>query len=221
MIDKAGISKRASLLALGGAVLLGLAVSYGLGRSREVGRNVGDTPLAMRILQDRRSPAVESGAADVTVVVFTDYQCPVCRRTDPALQAAIGRDGNLRVVYKDWPIFGERSRTAAEVALAAHRQGIYAPVHHALMRAPALDEPTLRRVVEGAGGDWQRLEADLARYAAPVAGQLAANAAEAFGLGLAGTPGYLIGPFLVEGAVSEDEFRRAFAQARAARGGEP
>jgi protein-disulfide isomerase len=214
MTDKAGISKRASLLALGGAVLVGLAVSHGLGRTREVGRYVGDSPTAAQILQDRRSPAVASGAADVTVVVFTDYQCPVCRRTDPAFRAAIARDGNLRVVYKDWPIFGDRSRKAAEVALAANRQGLYAPVHHALMRAPGLDRPGLRRVVEAAGGNWRQLETDLVRDAEPVAEQLAANATEAFGLGLAGTPGYLIGPFLVEGALSEDEFRRAFAQAR-------
>jgi protein-disulfide isomerase len=216
---QAHLSRRASLLALAGAVGLGLAVSYGLGRSRDVGRYVGDSPSVTRILDDRRSPAVAFGAADVTVVVFTDYQCPVCRRTDPALRAAVARDGNVRLVYKDWPVFGERSRKAAEVALAAHRQGIYPAVHHALMRAPGLDEPTLRRTVETAGGDWTRVEADLARHAPQVAEQLALNAGEAFSLGLVGTPGYLIGPVLAEGALSEDEFRRAFAQARAERSG--
>lgn len=205
------------LLKLCGLVLLGFAVSYLLRSSRDVGRYVGESPLAMSLLSDRRSPAAAAGAADLTVVVFTDYQCPVCRRTDPAFRQAVVRDGNLRIVYKDWPIFGERSERAAEVALAADRQGLYVPVHQALMRAPALDEAALRRTIEAAGGDWRRLEADRVRHAPTIARDLAANAEAAFGLGLEGTPGYLVGPYLIEGALTEDEFRRAFAQARAAR----
>src|SRR5690606_18407885 len=98
------------------------------------------------------------GNADLTVVMFTDYQCPACRKADPALRAALARDGNVRVVYKDWPVFGERSEYAAKVALAAHRQGIYCAVHHALMNAPSLDHAALREVIVRAGGDWTQLQ---------------------------------------------------------------
>lgn len=206
---------RGSLLALFGLVLLGLAVSYWLRSTSAIGRYVGDSPSAARLLADDRSPATTAGAADLTVVVFTDYQCPLCRRADPAFRSAAARDGNLRVVYKDWPIFGESSEKAARGALAAHRQGLYLPVHRALMRAPAVDEAALRRAVEDAGGDWRRLQADLVRHAPAIARDLALNGEEAFSLGLAGTPGYLVGPYLIEGALTEDEFRRAFAQARA------
>jgi protein-disulfide isomerase len=208
---------RGSWLALCGLVLLGLAASYLLRSTGAMGRYVGDSPSAARLLDDTRSPATAAGAADLTVIVFTDYQCPACRRADPGFRSAVARDGNLRVVYKDWPIFGVRSEEAARGALAAHRQGLYLPVHRALMRAPVVNEAALRRAVEGAGGDWRRLQADLARHAPAIARDLAANGEEAFSLGLAGTPGYLVGPYLIEGALTEDEFRRAFAQARAGR----
>jgi protein-disulfide isomerase len=146
--------------------------------------------------------------------MFTDYQCPSCRKADPALRAAITRDGNVRVIYRDWPVFGERSERAAKVALAAHRQGVYAALHRRLMTSPSLDDRALRIAVEDVGGKWEQLEADLLTDELGIADQLARTSSDASALGLAGTPGYLIGPLLVEGALTEREFLRAFAQAR-------
>ena len=104
------------------------------------------------------------------------------------------RDGNVRVAYKDWPIFGERSVRAAEVALAAERQGIYPSVHRALMRAPRIDDAATRDAVEEAGGSWKQIERDLVEYQPEIAGQLEKYRLHAFTLGLKGTPGYLVGP---------------------------
>lgn len=203
------------LLTLFGLIVAGAAISFLLRNARPLGRYVGDSASAGQILQDQRSPENSLGTADLTIVVFTDYQCPACRKADPAMRAAIAQDGNVRIVYKDWPIFGERSERAAEVALAAHHQGIYPSVHHRLMSSRVLDDPTLRDAVEASGGNWQQIEADLAHHRSSIADQLDRNGLEAFSLGLEGTPGYLIGPFLVKGALGEREFLRAFAQARA------
>jgi protein-disulfide isomerase len=186
------------LLALVGLIMVGAAVSYALQTIGPIGHYVGDMASAAQILDDKRSPQVSAGTADVTLILFSDYQCPACRKADPAMQAAIAEDGNVRIVYKDWPVFGERSERAAEVALAAQNQGIYPQVHHALMSSRGLHDAALRQAVESSGGDWRQLEADLALH-------------------LEGTPGYLIGPFVIRGALSEREFIRAFAQARAKR----
>ena len=194
--------------------LAGAAASYILQSNRAVGRYVGDAAAAMQILSESRSPATSRGAADLTVVAFTDYQCPACRRADPAMRRALARDGNVRLVYKDWPIFGDRSVRAAQVALAADRQGIYPSVHHALMRAPRLDDAAMRDAVEQAGGSWEQIERVLAKHRPWILGQLERNRVQAFTLGLEGTPGYLVGPFLIKGAMSEGEFLRAFSQAR-------
>jgi len=205
---------RRTLFPLLALVSLGLLVSYALRNSRTLGEYVGTSPTVVQILADHRAPQEIRGEGNLTVVIFTDYQCPSCRMADPALRAAMARDGNVRVVYRDWPVFGERSERAARVALAAHRQGVYSALHHRLMTSASLADPALRVAVEEVGGDWEQLEADLLTDGPEIADQLARNARDAFALGLVGTPGYLIGPLLVEGALTEREFLRAFDQAR-------
>jgi protein-disulfide isomerase len=205
---------RPQLLTLLALVVLAALTSYLLRTSRSLGRDVGASPVAAQVLNDRTSPQEVHGNASLTVVMFTDYQCPGCRTADPALQAAVARDGNVRVVYRDWPIFGERSERAAKVALAAHRQGIYPVLHHRLMRSPSFEDGPLRMAVEESGGNWRQLQGDLVKDEKPIANQLVANSTDAFALGLRGTPGYLIGPLLVQGALTEREFLRVFAQAR-------
>jgi protein-disulfide isomerase len=181
-----------------------------------VGRSVSGSQAVADIQEGGGSPEIVLGKADLTVVILTDYQCPACRSGNLALGRAIRRDGNIRLVYKDWPLLGDRSTRAAKVALAARSQGIYPQVHDRLMAATSLDDAALRTAIIGAGGDWERLEAELMEDGLGISGQLAANRSDAFALGLQGTPGYLIGPILVEGAATEEEFLRAFRQARAA-----
>ena len=68
------------------------------------------------------------------------------------MRKAVARDGNIRLVYKDWPIFGAQSERAAKVALAADRQGIYPSVHHALMHMP-VDGQSMRRAERADAND--------------------------------------------------------------------
>lgn len=197
-------------------IVLGLGVTHWLQSSRPVGRSVSGSQAIVDILEGGGSPEIVLGKADLTVVIFTDYQCPSCRSGNRALDRAVRRDGNIRLVYKDWPLLGDRSVRAAQVALAARSQGIYPQVHGRLMAARSLDDASLRAAIIGAGGDWARLEADLISNGQGISDQLAANRSDALALGLPGTPGYLIGSILVEGAATEEEFLRVFRQVRAA-----
>jgi protein-disulfide isomerase len=170
----------------------------------------------MSMLEDKQSPRTARGDPNLTIVVFTDYRCPACRKAHRPLHSAVARERNVELIYRDWPIFGEQSEQAAKVALASHRQGIYPAVHDALMRSPAFDDAALRAAVEGAGGNWQQVEADMLAQGPAIEKQITATKWDAFTLGLQGTPAYLIGPVLVQGALTEREFARAFRQARAA-----
>lgn len=169
-------------------LLLGGAVSALLRGSKPIGVNVGASSIARAVMMDSRSPAMENRRADLTLAVFTDYQCPVCRRSDPIMRRAAARDGKVRILYKDWPILGQRSLEAARVALAARYQGIYPAVHHELMSTFPLDRPMLKAAVERAGGDWSKVERDLEAHGRAIDDQLALNANQAMGLGLGGTP---------------------------------
>lgn len=192
-----------------------LALGIWLRGGRETGMDLSDTMDVAAIAAAPGFPATGPADAPVTILVFSDYACPVCRRTEPLLEAAAQGEGGVRIVERDWPILGPESLRAARVALAADRQGIYAEVHDALMRPTGLDEATLRRAVEDAGGDWARLQRDLAEHGPEIDALLSRTAQDALQLGLPGTPGYLIGPIRIAGAASERQFRLAIQKAKA------
>lgn len=208
---------RRELASLGAIGVAGWGVHRLLAGAAPVGVDVGENPIAQTLLADRSAPAREIGAPTLTVVVFTDYQCPSCKLAHPALEGAAADDGAIRLSYRDWPIFGPRSIRAARVAIAAAAQGVYPAVHARLMaEAHPLEWPVLREAVERSGGDWAQVSARLDRDGATIDALLSETARAAVLLGIAGTPAYLIGPVLVTGALDEPRFVRAFAEGREA-----
>ena len=201
---------------LGAAVAAAVFFPYLLRTHGSLGENVGNNSLALEVREDRSSPADDNPAADLTLIIFTDYRCPACRASYPAMKRAVARDGKVRIVYKDWPIFGDASQRAAEVAVASDSQHIYPLVHNRLMTGGVGNDDDLRAAVERSGGDWQRLQRYLATNRTHISERIRRNRMQAFQLGLEGTPGYLIGPILVRGALNEEEFTRVFKQARQA-----
>jgi protein-disulfide isomerase len=141
---------------------------------------------------------------DVTVIEYMDFNCPYCRRLGPELQALLKTDPNVRVLYKEWPIFGGVSVYAAKVALAAAWQGKYLQVHDALIGAPSRleSEQQVRDLAQKAGADLGRLDQDLKAHGDAIDALLHRNDQEARALGLEGTPGLVIGQILVPGALS-------------------
>ncbi|MBY0519861.1 MAG: DsbA family protein [Sphingomonas sp.] len=200
---------------LGALVVGGMAFAQLLRRTAPIGRDVG--PSGMPIVEGDDAP--RSGPADATLsmAVFSDYRCPACRKAFPAMEEAVRRDGRVRIIYKDWPIFGPASERAANIAVASAEQGIYPTVHRRLMTTSrVLDDDTLRDILVSAGGDWGRATAWLATHAQAVTARLRANGLEAYSIGLTGTPGYLAGTILVTGAIDVHQFGQLFERARAA-----
>lgn len=206
---------RREMVQLGAVAASGITVSLILQTTRSPGQDVSNRAAVTDILHDRASPTLEHRNANLTLVVFTDYQCPACKLSSPAMDRAVADDGRVRVVYKDWPVFGLMSENAARIAIATSWQGIYPAVHSRLMaERQRLDETTIRNVVEAAGGNWQRTQSDLKNHANEIQSQLGRNSQQAFALSLDGTPGYLAGPYLVRGALDYAGFMNAFKAAR-------
>ncbi len=176
------------------------------------------TSLQSALLHDPASPILGNPNGDVTIVAFTDYNCPYCRKSDSNLSALIDTDPKVRVVYKDWPILAKSSVTAAKIAIAAQWQGKYAEVHTALMRMnarPATDEDISRAVV-ASGIDVPQLNRDLDQRDGEIVALLKRNIAEADALQLKGTPVYVIGPFIEADALDAAGFRQVVEDARKA-----
>ena len=201
-------------LALALVSLAAFAVWTLLRNTGPIGVDISGRTSLASFERDEHAPSIGPRDASVRLVVFTDYQCPACRASHAALHRAVREAGDVRLIYRDLPVFGPVSEHAADVALAARNQGLYPQVHDAFMRdTRRLDEPVLREIVERQGGNWARIERDLASDPA-IDRQLATNRQDALRLGVPGTPTYLIGPYLVAGSLDFRGFSRAFEQAR-------
>jgi len=166
------------------------------------------------LFSDERSPVIGNPKGDVTIVEFFDYNCGYCKRVLPAVQELIKEDKGLKVVFKDIPILGPSSETAAKWALAAQRHNKYFEFHQALMshKGPITDE-TLTKVATDLELDPARLKKDA--ETTDVLLQIERNRSLFSQMGFGGTPAFIIGEEIVPGAVSKDEMQKLIQQARA------
>ena len=197
-------------------VLIGLVGLAAAGVATRV--RAADDLSAEMILNDPAAPVGGNPKGDLTIVSFFDYNCPFCKRTVEPLNAVLASDGKIRHVYKDWPILAPTSVFGAKLALAAKYQDRYADAYHALMGIDGarVPEDRMRQALTRAGFDMAKLEADAHRHDAEITTLLKRNNAQAEGLGLQGTPVFLIGPFLVASALDEAGFRQVAKDAREA-----
>lgn len=169
------------------------------------------------ILHDPQVPVFGNAKGDITIVEYFDYRCPYCKKVNPDLLKIVQEDGHVRLVFKDWPVFGGVSIYAAKLALATKYQNKLFQAHDALISAKdKLSEDTVDGLLAGAGVDVQRAKQDLAAHKAEIETILARNDAQAQAFGFQGTPAFIIGHFRVPGALDSATFKRAIAEARAA-----
>lgn len=210
------------------AVLLVVAVAAVVRVAGEWDGGVSAPPAAAASPSDGASPPVVRGPvppeaapelmlgsadAPVTMVVFSDYQCPYCAtfatEQQPALVDGYVANGTLRLVWRDYPYLGEESVRAAVAARAAARQGRYWDYHEALYaddawRADGASQQSLVRLAAETGLDADRFAADLADPALREAVQ--ADFDFALGLGVPGTPAFLINGTAFFGAQPVEAF---------------
>ena len=127
-----------------------------------------------------------------------------------------GADHRVRVVIKEWPIFGDVSLYAAQSALAANWQGKFLVAHDALIASRADLDTTSQvdSILKGVGVNVAQLSEDRKRHAASINASLARYANEARGLGLKGTPGFVIGRQVVSTALDLTSLQHLVANAR-------
>ena len=165
------------------------------------------------IFDDPATPVGGNPQGDVTIVEFFDYRCPYCKQVQPTLQALLDQDHKLRFIYKEMPVLGAPSVTAAHAALAARLQGKYEHFHTAMMATKGqITDEVVYQVAGSVGLDVDRLKRDMA--APEIAQALKANLALASALEIRGTPGFIIGEHIVPGAIDLDALKNLVADAR-------
>jgi protein-disulfide isomerase len=121
------------------------------------------TPPAQAVSVDD-DPAVGPATATVTIVEFTDFQCPSCAAMHPVMEEVLKSYGSkIRFVMRDFPLaMHAQARKAAEAANAAHAQGKFFEYAALLFkRQNALDVPSLKKYATELGLDRVRFDAAL------------------------------------------------------------
>jgi protein-disulfide isomerase len=173
------------------------------------------------LAQDPAMPVIGNPNADVTIVEFSDYNCPYCKAMEPRLAALLKADRKVKLVTVEFPILTPASMTGTRAALAAMRQGKnqnnYAAFHQALMRFEGnLTDADVFDVAKSVGLDVARLKKDMA--APQVSDRIIANYNLARGIRVVQTPAVIVGgPAGVHIMGSESaaiDFPKAVAAAR-------
>lgn len=165
--------------------------------------------------EDPDAPMIAPKGYDVTVVEYMDYQCPACRTTRGPLKQLLAEDPKVRVIFRDWPIFGDASAHAALIAIASKYQGKYPALHDALLRAPLpLTNDKVEAVARKVGVDWAQLQKDMVAHSEDIEDLLARNDEQAQLLGLDGTPGFIIGDVQSFGGMTLEQLHESVKNAR-------
>ena len=165
--------------------------------------------------EDAVAPMIKPANYDVTIVEYMDYQCPYCRATHGPLQQLLTKDKKVRVIFRDWPIFGDASSAAALAAVASKYQGKYVAMHDALMETPLpLNQAKIRAAAVKAGVNWDRAQKDIDIHSKEIEDLFARNDEQAQMLGLSGTPGFIIGQVQSFGGMTLKQLEDSVAAAR-------
>lgn len=154
---------------------------------------------------------------DVTMVEFFDYNCGWCKKGLPEVLSLVESDKNLRLVMKEFPIFGGDSDYAATAALASKAQGKYWEFHLAMLGHDGkITAADVDEIAKAQGLDLEKLKADMQSPA--IAAILARNHKLATDLAINGTPAFIIDTKLVPGYLPKDGLMAAIAEIRGAGG---
>jgi protein-disulfide isomerase len=175
------------------------------------------TDNAQTLFDSPRQVTLGNPKGDVTMVEFFDYNCGYCKRALSDMLDLMKSDPNLKVVLKEFPVLGEGSMQAAQVAVALNMQDKggkkYLDFHQKLLGARgAADKAKAMAAAKDAGADMARLEKDMA--SPDVKATLEETFKLAEPLGLNGTPSYVIGKDVVIGAVGLSQLREKVNTAR-------
>jgi len=195
---------------------LALPVLLAFAGPQPAGAQAGGEFTAEQLLNDPNDPVGGNPKGDITIAVFTDYNCPYCKKSKPDLERVVREDGNIRLVYKEWPVLSEASAVGSKVALAARYQGKYREAHDAMMALPGgrVEAQQMVEAVREAGIDMEKLDADLKSHDAEITAILRTIHAQGDYMGFQSTPSYIIGKYRVPTALNYEAFKKAVADAR-------
>lgn len=156
------------------------------------------------------------------MVMFFDYQCGHCKNVSGTVEELVDANKDMKIVYKELPIFGGTSIVLAKAALASNKQGKYREFHQKLMaNKQTIDEEKLMALAKEVGLDTEKLKKDM--ESSEIENELNANVELAKKLGLQGTPAFFISSYpevtaeklqFIPGGASKEQLQTLITEAK-------
>lgn len=157
---------------------------------------------------DMKSPSLGPKQATVTIVEYTDFECPFCKMVQPTLKEILSvYEGRIRLIFKHLPSEGHRhALVAARAAACAAEQDRFWQYHDAVFASADRSPEALRTLAQNLGLATDRFHSCLSSQQSLT--QVLRDAGDARNLGINSTPSFVINGRIVSGAISLTEFRR-------------
>jgi len=166
-----------------------------------------------RQVVEAKGPARGPPSAPVTLVEFSDFQCPFCGKAhDTVEQVMQTYAGKVKLVFRHYPLdFHKNAEKAAEASMCANEQGKFWEYHDVLFKnQQTLEVPQLKDHAKDVGLDAASFSAclDSGKYKKAVDEDMAAGQK----VGVTGTPAFFINGVMINGAQPFDEFKKVIDQ---------
>jgi protein-disulfide isomerase len=161
-----------------------------------------DPALKEAIYNNPNSPSIGPVDAKAVIVEFFDYNCPACKSAFKALDELQTKDKNVKIIFKEFPIFGPQSDTNSKIGIAVFKLAPekYFDFHSKMMTFEGrADEAQALKFVKEIGLDADKVKSEIAKPEyTEILGQLRQIGMK---LGIQGTPSFIIGEELVPHAL--------------------
>lgn len=161
-------------------------------------------------------PVMGSKDAPVTMIEFSDFQCPYCERfysqTLPQLEENYIKTGKVRLVFRDFPLsFHQYAQKAAEASECANEQGKFWEYHNKLYEnQAALDVDSLKKYAKDLGLDSSKFDQCL--DSGKMASEVQKDFTDGQSYGVSGTPSFFINGIELVGAQPYSAFQQLIEQ---------
>ncbi len=169
-------------------------------------------------LDPSTAPSLGKADAPITIIEYSDFQCPYCKKAQPNVKAVEAKYGDkVRIVFMNQPLaMHKMARPAALAAMAADKQGKFWEYHDALFSSQGLDEERLVAIAKEVGLNVPKWESD--RKSTDVDAAVAADQARAEKWKITSTPTFFVNGYKIKGAQPPEAFERIIEAELADRG---
>lgn len=162
-------------------------------------------------------PVIGSNDADITIVLFYDYNCSFCKQANIHINKILEQDKKVKVVLRPIPILGEHSMYIAKVALALHKIAPekFLALHNEIMEMKPISDESIKKLISDNGIDYAVVENEI--NSTYIKTMIDKNFEIAKNLGIKGAPSQVINGNFIPGVIEADKYLSAFEEIRKAK----